>query len=247
MKYLNLLVSTINSLSNKGMVVEAGLLNRFLHKYAQDLGAPAPEGVPPGEADPLQEDSFATQDPMGGQLPPQGEMQQPMKEPTPELPQEEEVSPERAKMQRTLYYRFEKWHDILDNELPKYEYLEKHNIDAIRSSLSAVHRAFQQAVSNRTQDFDREQVNEWNDQMNRLVDRMHEVQGTKLDRTRAIVDAYMLYGTTNRLFEDFKRIAGHDTTYANVLKEFGDLMRVFSQVIKQVPEQVAGEDLTRIR
>lgn len=232
------------------MTVEAGILSRFLRKYAQELGAPQMEETPPGgEEDPLATlnqavDSLDGQDQQQQQDQTQEQMQQPA---LPELPEEEEVSPERAQMQRTLYYKFEKWKEVLDNELPKYEYLEKENIEAILSALSTVHKLFEQAISNRTRDFNREDVNEWNDQINRAVTRMHEIQPTKVDRTRAIVDAYMLYGTTNRLFDEFKRVAGHDATYANVLQEFSNAIRVFAQVIKQVPEQVSKEDLTKIR
>ena len=198
-----------------------------------------------GQADPMA-------DPMrGGQAPGdiQDEMrqQQPEQEQESELPTEEEVSPEKASMQRSVYYKWEKWHEVLDEELPKYDYLEEQNIEAIRSALSKVHRAFQQAIQSRTQEFDREQVNEWNAYVNQLVERMHEVQKTKLDRTRAIVDSYMLYGTTNRLFDEFKRVMGHDTTFSNVLTEFSDLINVFVQVIKQVPEQISQQDLTKVR
>lgn len=250
MRDLNTLVSTINSLSLKGLYSEAAFLSRFLRKYGQQLGAPTEEALPGGGApqeDPLgaldqAEEAFDTvQDEMGQKPQPQ------QQGPSADLPTEEEVSPEKARMERSLYYKWEKWHEILDEELPKYDYLEDQNIEAIRSSLAKVHRAFEQAIQSRTTEYDREQVNEWNAYVNQLVERMHDIQTKKLDRTRAIVDAYMLYGTTNRLFDEFKRIAGHDTTFSNVLAEFSNLVHVFTQVIKRVPEQISGEDLTRTR
>lgn len=241
---INTLVSVINSLRVKGLSRYAAELDRFLCKYAQEMGA--------GGADPLA--ALEAADPMGApteepagapQMSPTGEPAQ-----VPTLP---EVGPESAspsasnKAQRTLFHQFEKWHGVLDRELPKFDYLGQENVDAIRSSLANVHKAFQAAIQNKPAQYEADAIERWNAYINELVQKMHRSQKAKVDKTKAIVDAGMMYDTTKRLYERIQRVGGDDPSMAGVMQEFASLMRVFANVIKQTSEQIAKTDLTEVR
>lgn len=227
MKYLNSIVNVINNLRSKGLLQHAAELDHFLRRNAQELGG----------MDPLAE--LAAADPTGGELPPDMGGA-----PTPEqAPQ----TPEASKVICTLYYQFEKWHAILDRELPKFDYFGKQNIAALRSALVNVHKAFDRAMQNKPRHFDKQQVESWNREIDKTVEQMRQSQQAKLDPVKAIVDANLLYSTTNRLSESCKRISGKEVGANEITQEFSNLMHVFANIIKSTSEQVAGQDLTKVR
>lgn len=241
---INLLISVVNRLRAKGLSLYAAQLDGLVRKYAQDAGFP-----PIGSEDPLGE--MGGEDPaMDPAMDPAAQQQpvpqQPAPEPTPEQ-QGPEKPNEKNILQRTFFYQFEKWHNILDRELPKFDYLGKGNIDAIRSSLASVHGAFAHAFDKKPNEYDKSAVLKWNEHVNDLVRKMEESQKKKLNETKAVVDAHLLYGTTNRMLDSAKRIFGDDQAFSGVLKAFGDLVRVFSNVVKQTSEQIAQRDLTEVR
>jgi len=101
MNHLNAVINVINSLRAKGLLHYAVELDGFLRRNAQELG----------EVDPL-----AALEDMGtgaGE-----EVMIPM-------PEQQKATPEASKMLCTLYYQFEKWHAILDRELPRFDYFGK--------------------------------------------------------------------------------------------------------------------------
>jgi hypothetical protein len=229
MRHLNSIINVINSLRSKGLLHHAAELDRFLRRNAQELGG----------GNPLAD--LLDADPTGGEAPPEGE--------TPEVPAPEQApqTPEASKAICTLYYQYEKWHAILDRELPKFDYFGKENIGALRSSLSNVHKAFDRALQNKPRNFDKQQVDRWNQEVDKIVQQMKQSQQAKLDPTKAIVDANLLYNTTNRLSESCKRIAGSEPGLNEIVQEFSNLMHVFTNIIKSTSEQVAGQDLTKVR
>jgi len=230
MKHFNSIVNVINSLRSKGLLQQAVELDHFLRRNAQELGGGNPL------ADLLEAD------PTGGEAPPEmGDA------PEAPVPEQSPQTPEASKAICTLYYQFEKWHAILDRELPKFDYLGKENIDALRSSLVNVHRAFERALQNKPRNFDKQQVDRWNQEVEKLVEQMRKSQEAKINPTKAIVDTNLLYNTTNRLSESCKRAAGKESGSGEVAEEFSNLMRVFTNVIKSTSEQVAGQDLTKVR
>jgi len=233
MECLNIVISVVNSLRDKGLTHYAAELDRFLCKHAQELKAPGMDPLAGLEAAEAEQGGA---EPMG-----------PMAEiPIPEQAKSE-VPSERNKLQNTLYYQFERWHGILDRELPKFDYFGKENIAAIRSALSNVHQALRQALQNKPKQYDKQSMDKWSQEIEELVNQMHKSQQAKLDETKAIVDANLLYNTTNRMNESCKRICGDDPTFSNVVQEFDNLMHVFSNVVKSVSEQVAERDLTKVR
>jgi hypothetical protein len=247
MERLNLLIDVVNSLRAKGLTRYAAWLDGFVRKYAQEGGFP-----PIGSEDPFAdlggEESPPAAPGTGMDLaadPSQPAAPQPAVS-TPRQ-QEPERSSEQDALQRTFYYQFEKWHDVLDRELPHFDYLGKENIAAIRSSLAGVHKNFVQAFSDRPNTYDKGAVLKWNAYVNDLVRKMEDSQKKKLNETKAIVDANMLYGTTNRMNESAKRIFGDDPAFSGALRSFADLVRVFANVIQQTSEQVAKRDLTEVR
>jgi len=228
---LNKIVGIINNLRVKGLLSYATELDQFLRRNAQELGAPG--------ADPLATLEGGEAE-MGGVPPPAEAAPLPTPEQVPETPEKDE-------MLYTLYYQFEKWHSILDRELPKFDYFGKQNIAALRSALVNVHKAFQIAIQNKPKKFSKPLMDRWNREVDQLVQRMHESQKAKLDPTKAIVDANMLYDTTDRLNESCKRLCGGDSVFTSVIQEFDNLVHVFANVVKSTSEQVAGQDLTKVR
>lgn len=239
---LNLLITVSNNLRAKGLSLYAAELDKLVRKFAQDAGFP-----PIGSEDPLGEmggDPAAAMDPMAQPQDPAAA--QPAPEPTPEQ-QGPEKPNEKNTLQRTFFYQFEKWHNVLDRELPKFDYLGKENIDAIRSALSSVHKAFVSAFAKKPSEYDKGAVLKWDEHVNGLVRRMEQSQKMKINETKAVVDSHLLYGTTNRMLDSAQRIFGDDQAFSGVLKGFADLVRVFANVIKQTSEQIAGRDLTEVR
>jgi len=212
-------------------------LDRILRKNAQALGVPA-------GGDPLAD--LAATDQESGDPGVKGQPESPMAPMTPP-PVEKENSTDDNKFQRTLFYQYEKWHRILDRELPKFDYLGKNNIAAVRSAAANVHKLLEQAFQNKPNEYDKIAVERWDAKTDDLVQRLHDSQKAKLTSTKAIVDAHLLYDTTNRLYESFKRICGKDPAFSGAMQEFTSLMHAFTNVIKSTSEQISHTDLTKAR
>jgi hypothetical protein len=234
MEHFNKIVGIINKLRAKGLLSYATELDRFLHRNAQELGAPGSDPLAALEAGEADAGEIGEAPPAGAALPPVPEKAVP-------------ETPEKDEMLYTLYYQFEKWHTILDRELPRFDYFGKQNIAALRSALVNVHKAFQVAIQNKPKKFSKRLMDHWNQEVGKLVQKMHESQKAKLDPTKAIVDAGILYDTTDRLNDSCKRLCGGDPAFGSVLQEFDNLVHVFANVVKSTSEQVAGQDLTKVR
>lgn len=239
---INLLIEVVNSLRAKGLTHYAAQLDKIVRKHAQEAGYP-----PIGSADPFADVGGAEP---AAEMPAQdpNAVQQPQPQPQPAAEQQGPEQPnEQNILQRTLYYQFEKWHDVLDRELPHFDYLGKENIAAIRSSLSSVHKAFVQAFIRKPKQYDKGAVLKWNQYVNDLTAKMEASQKKRLNETKAIVDAHLFYDTTQRMYESAQRVFGDDPVFSSALATFGNLVRVFTNVVKSVSEQVAQRDLTEVR
>lgn len=241
MRYTNVIVDVISSLRKKGMLNSAYVLSSFLSKYAQEVAdldtADATAPAAPGE-DPLkdlEEDAIS----LGGQEPPEAATETAIPEST--------VPSEQAVLQRVLFYQFNKWHSILDRELPKFDYLGEENIDAIRSSLANVHKTMSQVMQNNKSEIDKEIISKWDGEIQKVLFKIRQSQKAKINETKAKVDAFLLYGTTNLLYKKFERLCENDSAFAAVKVEFEGLMNVFANVIKNVSEEIAKTDLTEMR
>lgn len=232
MNCLNMLVQIVNGLNAKAEVQQAFRLRTFIRRNAQELADlqldPASFGLEEEQAVPGQEEQAPQQ-------------QQPD---VPERPQKP-VSPDIGEIQNTLLYMFVKWHSVLDRELPRFDYLGEDHIDALRSALSNVHRTLAQAVGDNKR-FSKAEADEWDAEVERLVQRMHQSQKYPVNETKAKVDAFLLYRPTLDLHKKFLRITEDDPKFAEAAKEFSSLINTFANVIKNI-EDIAKVDLTESR
>jgi len=229
-RYINLLINTINRLRTKGLVHHASTLDGFLHKNAQELG-----GL--GDVDALEQE-LAGDAARGGDEP-----SVPAAPPETEKP----APKEQAKLQHALYYQFEKWHSVLDRELPKFRYLGEQNIDAIRSAFAKTHKTFQQAMQAEPMQYDKAALQKWNEQIDKIAQQMKKSQSAPVSRTKAITDAHLLSDTTNNLHDQFERLCGEDEKFKAVGAEFSNLIHTLDNVIKNTSEEIAKQDLTQVR
>jgi len=201
-----------------------------LHKNAQELG-----GL--GDVDALEQELA------GGAEGGGDEPSVPAAPPEPEKP----APKGQTKLQQTLYYQFDKWHSVLDRELPKFRYLGEQNIDAVRSALAKVHKAFQQVMRAQPMQYDRAALQGWNERIDKIVQQMKKSQSAPVSRTKAITDAHLLSDTTKNLYEQFQRLCGKDDKFKAVGAEFSNLIPTLDNVIKSTSEEIAKQDLTEVR
>lgn len=235
MNSLNALISVVNSLRAKGLGQLASRLDLILHKNAQELGDLGLQdlGI---DADP----NVGGEEPMG---------EEPAEEPAaPEAqPTETEVPDELAELQRTFFYQFEEWHRLIDRELPHFDYLGEDNINNLRHTFSNVHRALQEAMESRTADYSKDAAETFDAQLEAITRRLEESKRATINATKAKVDSALLYGTTKRLHDAFKRCCKNDALFAKANQEFDVLMRVFAMIIQNTAEEIAKTDLTEVR
>lgn len=237
----DVLISVIAGLRDKGLYGEARTVADFLTKYAQDLPSLKDVAIPDKEGPvPTEEGEAAPEAPGGAED---------VEQAVPEMPEApaEQMSPEKAALQYTLYHQFDKWHTVLDQELPKFSYLGEENIDALRSALSSVHRLFQNALEGKQAAFDKEVIAKWDAELKKILGKMRQSQKMELTPTKAKIDAFLLYEPTANLHRRFERVIGDDPAFENVKREFDSLMNVFSNIVKKVSEDIAKTDLTEIR
>lgn len=246
MRYINLMIQTINTLREKCLFRQAAALDGILYRNAQELGDLDPSGefdLGGGEsATDLGGDTDLGDEEQDIDFSPNEEPAEPEKELV-----TEDVSPAQEKMQRTLYYMFVKWHQVLDRELPEFEYFGEENVDAIRSQLRNTRQSFEAAMERRQAHFDKQSIDNWNEEVQQKVYRMHKSQKMPLNETKAKVDAFLLYRPTKDLYDKFLRLCKDDDTFSNVEQEFRSLIHVFSNVIKNTSEEIAEVDLTEER
>lgn len=239
-KYINLLVSVVNSLRAKGLLQHASHLDSLIVRNAQEL-------------DSLGDEAKSLENLVGIS---EGSDRQ--TEETPEVPTSEQKNSQKqpsssddtkelATLQHTLYYQFQKWHSVLDRELPKFGYLGETGIDAIRTALANVHKTFEQVIASRSPKYDKVALDKWNTQIEEIVKQMKKSQSIPVSKTKAIVDSQLLYNTTNGLYKQFQRLCGKDQAFNPVAQEFSNLIHTFTNVIQNNSEEIAGKDLTEVR
>lgn len=231
MHYIDLMINTISSLRNKGLYKEASCVKDFLCKYAQNVANMSDN--PADAAADLESDLGI----------------EPEEESLPIGAQEkvQVQSDELPKMQRTLYYQFEKWHNVIDRELGEFDYFSADFIDAILAAFANVHKVFEQAMANVSTDFDKSMVDSWNSEIARITQKMHQSQNSEINETKAKVDSFLLYDTTDLLYKKFNRLCAQDGNFAAVKAEFDSLMHAFTNVIQNISEEIAKVDLTKTR